>query len=177
MNYANIKKYDIANGPGVRVSFFVSGCTHHCKGCFNAETWDFNYGQPYTGEVKEEILTALSPAHIEGLTVLGGEPFEEQNRFEVLDLIKEVRKRFPEKSIWCYSGYTFDADMKKWIEEGKAEVKELLENIDVLVDGEFMIDKKNLMLKFRGSSNQRLIKASESVKAGTVILSEIVDRK
>ncbi|MCR5256257.1 MAG: anaerobic ribonucleoside-triphosphate reductase activating protein [Acetatifactor sp.] len=171
MNYSAIKEFDVADGPGVRVSLFVSGCTHHCPGCFNASTWDFDSGEPYTEEVQESILKAMSPEHIQGITVLGGEPFEPENRFCVLELIKEVRSRFPEKDVWCYSGYTFE-EMLKWIDEGRTEVRELLENIDILVDGEFVMAKKDITLQFRGSSNQRILKASESVKAGKPIFWE-----
>ena len=138
MNYASIKKTDVANGPGVRVSLFVSGCTHHCPGCFNAETWDFAYGQPYTVDTEQEILNALDYEYIRGLSLLGGEPFEDTNRRVVLDLVKKVRARFPEKTVWCYTGYTFEKDLLRWIEEGKTDVQPLLEQFDVLVDGEFI---------------------------------------
>ncbi len=157
MYYGMIKKYDIADGPGVRVSLFVSGCRHHCKGCFNAETWDFCYGQPYTKEVEREILEALAPDYIAGFTVLGGEPFEPENQVEVVTLLKKVRETYPDKTIWCYTGYLYDVDL---IEEGKVYTpvtKEMLSYIDVLVDGEFIEAQKDLMLEFRGSKNQRII--------------------
>lgn len=169
MNYAAIKKTDVANGPGVRVSLFVSGCTHHCKGCFNAETWDFCYGSPYTEEVEEEILEALSPSYIRGLSVLGGEPFEEANRLAVLELMRKVKERYPEKNIWCYSGYDYEKDMLRWIAEGRAEVEQMLHCIDVLVDGEFVEELKNLRLAFRGSENQRLIDVPASRRDKQVI--------
>lgn len=172
MNYATIKKTDVANGPGIRVSLFVSGCTHHCPQCFNAETWDFAYGQPYTQETQQEILQALDHSYIRGLSLLGGEPFEEANRFTVLELLREVRQRFPEKDVWCYSGYTYDADMLRWIAEGKQEVLEMLKHIDVLVDGEFIAAQKNLRLAFRGSENQRIINVPASLEAGKVIWKE-----
>lgn len=170
MNYASIKKTDVANGPGVRVSLFVSGCTHHCPGCFNAETWDFAYGQPYTVETEQEILNALDHEYIRGLSLLGGEPFEDTNRPVVLDLVKKVRARFPEKTVWCYTGYTFEKDLLRWIEEGKTDVQPLLEQIDVLVDGEFIAAQKNLRLRFRGSENQRVINVPDSLKSGKTVL-------
>ena len=170
MNYASIKKTDVANGPGVRVSLFVSGCTHHCPGGFNAETWDFAYGQPYTVETEQEILNALDYEYIRGLSLLGGEPFEDTNRPVVLDLVKKVRARFPEKTVWCYTGYTFEKDLLRWIEEGKTDVQPLLEQIDVLVDGEFIAAQKNLRLRFRGSENQRVINVPDSLKSGKTVL-------
>jgi anaerobic ribonucleoside-triphosphate reductase activating protein len=157
MYYGNIKKYDIADGPGVRVSLFVSGCRHHCKGCFNAETWDFQYGQPYTQEVEEEILAALKPGYIEGLTLLGGEPFEPENQAELVKLLKKVRTTYPDKNIWCYTGYLYDVDL---IPGGKVYTEvteEMLSYIDTLVDGEFIEAEKDLSLQFRGSRNQRII--------------------
>lgn len=173
MNYAAIKKTDVANGPGVRVSLFVSGCTHHCKGCFNPETWDFAYGNPYTEETEIEILEALSPSYIKGFTALGGEPFEESNRFTVLGLMKKIKACYPEKSIWCYTGYDYETDLLRWIAEGRTEVEELLEVIDVLVDGEFVKEKKNLKLAFRGSENQRLIDVPASREKKSVILKKM----
>ncbi len=169
MNYANIKKYDVANGVGVRVSLFVSGCTHHCKGCFNAEAWDFCYGQPYTQETEEEILTALSHGYIAGLSLLGGEPFEPQNQRALLPLLRKFRERYPQKSVWCYSGYTLETDLLT----GRAHCEatdEMLSYIDVLVDGEFVEEKKDLKLRFRGSSNQRIIDLKRTLSEGTVRL-------
>lgn len=169
MNYATIKKTDVANGPGVRVSLFVSGCTHYCKGCFNSEAWDFQYGNPYTKETEKEILEALKPSYIKGLSVLGGEPFEEANRLTVLGLLKKAREYYPEKSIWCYTGYDYEKDLLRWIAEGRTEVEEMLSLIDVLVDGEFVEEQKNLRLPFRGSENQRLIDVPASRKQGRVV--------
>lgn len=170
MNYATIKKYDVANGPGVRVSLFVSGCTHHCPGCFNPETWDFNYGNPFDSDVMNEIIKALEPSYIRGFTLLGGEPFEYKNQQGVLPLLREIKNRFPHKDIWCFTGYDFEKDIlgdmvKKW-----PETSEMLSYIDVLVDGEFMESLKNLSLRFRGSSNQRLIRVQESLKTDSVVL-------
>ncbi|MBO4980823.1 MAG: anaerobic ribonucleoside-triphosphate reductase activating protein [Lachnospiraceae bacterium] len=173
MNYAAIKKTDTANGPGIRVSLFVSGCTHHCKGCFNREAWDFEYGAPYTKAVEQEILESLSKPYIRGFSLLGGEPMEPENRPTVLALVKEVRTRYPEKDIWCYTGYTFDKDLLTWISRGQDEVAELLACIDVLVDGEFIEEQKNLRLPFRGSENQRIIDVQASLKQNRVILKAI----
>lgn len=173
MNYASIKKTDVANGPGVRVSLFVSGCTHHCKGCFNSETWDFHYGEPYTEEVEKEILAALSPDFIQGLTVLGGEPMEDANRPAVLGLLRKVRETYPKKDIWCYTGYEYEKDLQRWISEGKQDVEEMLKCLDVLVDGEFVEEKKNLSLKFRGSENQRLIDIPATLAQGKVMEKEV----
>ena len=170
MNYGEIKKYDIANGEGVRVSLFVSGCTHHCPGCFNQETWDFGFGKPYTEETEREILEALAPGYIAGLSLLGGEPFEPANQEVLVGLLRKFKERFPKKTVWCYSGYTFDKDLK---EGGRAHCEatdEMLSFIDVLVDGEFVEDLKDLKLKFRGSSNQRIVDVPESLSEGGVRL-------
>ena len=167
MNYGNIKECDIADGPGVRVSLFVSGCRHHCKGCFNEETWNFNYGQPYT-----EILNSLDSNFIQGFTLLGGEPFEPENQVELVKLLKKVRETYPKKDIWCYSGYLFDRDM---IPGGCVHTNvtdEMLSYIDVLVDGEFKEALKDVTLVFRGSQNQRIINVQESKKQGKVVLED-----
>ena len=169
MNYADIKKVDVANGPGVRVSLFVSGCTHHCEECFNPETWDFSYGSPFGEAEIERILTLLSPDHIRGLSLLGGEPFEPANQEAVLELAERVRKELPQKTIWCYSGYLFEELAAGKIGEHS---KELLEKLDVLVDGPFVLAKKDLGLRFRGSNNQRIIDVPASLKAGEVQLAD-----
>lgn len=158
MNYANIKHHDVANGPGIRVSLFVSGCTHHCKGCFNAEAWSFTYGEPFTQQTVGEILQALQPAYIQGLSLLGGEPFEPENQPAVLDLVQQVRAAYPEKNIWAYSGYTF--------EQLQTLAPELLAQITVLVDGPFVESQKDLRLAFRGSANQRILDVPASLKRG-----------
>lgn len=161
MNYANIKNCDIADGPGVRISLFVSGCRHHCKGCFNAETWDFNFGQPYTEETEAELLRLLKPDYIQGFTLLGGEPFEPENQVVLVHLLKKIRETYPQKNIWCYTGYLYDVDL---VEGGKVftEVtREMLSYIDVLVDGEFIEAEKDLSLEFRGSRNQRIVMREE----------------
>ena len=170
MNYAAIKKYDIANGPGVRVSLFVSGCTHHCPGCFNSETWDFNFGNPFTDEVMDEILKAMEPSYIHGFSLLGGEPFEHVNQIAVLPLLQEIKKRFPEKDIWCYTGYDFEQDLLGNMAKQWSETMDMLSCIDILVDGEFEQDKKNLSLRFRGSSNQRIIDVPQSLREHSIIL-------
>jgi anaerobic ribonucleoside-triphosphate reductase activating protein len=157
MYYGNIKSYDIADGPGVRVSLFVSGCRHHCKGCFNAETWNFQFGQPYTQETEDEIIRYLEPDYIQGLTVLGGEPFEPENQPQVAKLLRRVKEAYPKKDIWCYSGYTYDRDLQKGGSVYTDVTEEMLSYIDVLVDGEFVEELKDITLLFRGSRNQRLI--------------------
>lgn len=172
MNYATIKNCDIANGPGVRVSLFVSGCTHHCKGCFNEVAWDFNYGQPFTQETINSILEMLRPPHIKGITLLGGEPFEPQNQPAIVELLRQVKAKYPEKSIWAFSGYLFDKDILAG-RLGPWEItKEFLSYLDVLVDGPFVEAKKNLSLRFRGSENQRLIDVTASMKSGEIVLWE-----
>lgn len=175
MNYANIKEYDIANGVGVRVSVFVSGCTHHCKGCFNQETWDFCYGNKWTKEVEDHVIDACRHDYIKGLTLLGGEPFEKANQEAVCHLIKRFKNEFPNKNIWAYSGYTFDKDMVKGGKIWTQYLPEMLKNIDVLVDGEFVENLKNIRLKFRGSENQRIIDVQKSLKEKKVI--EIKDNE
>ena len=169
MNYSGIKKYDIANGPGVRVSLFVSGCRHHCEGCFNPETWDFNYGNVYTPEVEAEILEACAPDYITGLSLLGGEPMEPENQPFVLELLRKFKARFPEKTVWCYSGYLLDEHLLAG-KLGPAEItKEILSYLDVLVDGEFHIKEKDLSLRFRGSCNQRVIRVKESIANNEIV--------
>lgn len=172
MYYADIKKYDVANGPGVRVSLFVSGCTHHCKGCFNEAAWDFKYGNKFTDLQKNIILKQLENDFISGITILGGEPFEFINQEGILPLLKEVRKKFPNKSIWVYTGYLFDKNIVQEMSNKNNVTKQLLEIVDVIVDGKFELDKKNLRLKFRGSSNQRIIDVKSSINSGKVILME-----
>ncbi|MBQ7359560.1 MAG: anaerobic ribonucleoside-triphosphate reductase activating protein [Lachnospiraceae bacterium] len=166
MNYGEIKKYDIADGEGVRVSLFVSGCTHHCKGCFNAETWDFNFGKPFTEETILELLEALKPDYITGLTLLGGEPFEPANQRALLPFVKRYKEMFPHKTIWCYTGYSLETDL---LAESRARCEctdEMLSYIDVLVDGEFVEELKDIRLIFRGSSNQRVLRLQETLSTG-----------
>ncbi len=167
MNYATIKKFDIANGPGVRVSLFVSGCRHHCKNCFNKEAWDFNYGEPFTNEVMDEVLEACKPSHITGISLLGGEPFEKENRAGLIELLKKFREMYPEKNVWCYTGFVLDEELLK---AGESDASELLSLIDVLVDGRFVEELKNLALMFRGSSNQRIIDVPKTLEKREVVL-------
>ena len=169
MNYADIKKVDVANGPGVRVSLFVSGCTHRCEGCFNPETWSFDFGFPFGEAEVEKILTFLAPDHIRGLSLLGGEPFEPDNQRAVLDLVRRVREQLPEKTIWCYTGYLYEDLAANHM---GTHSRPLLEGLDVLVDGPFILEKKDLGLRFRGSSNQRIIDVPTSLQAGEVRLAE-----
>ena len=170
MFYSEIKKCDIANGPGVRVTIFVSGCTHHCKGCFNEVTWDFQYGKEFTQDTIEEILQALAPNYITGLTLLGGEPLEYTNQKGLLPLLRAVKERYPQKDIWCYSGYLFDEQILKDFCNRWEETRELLGYLDVLVDGRFIEEQKNISLQFKGSENQRIILVQESLKSGQIIL-------
>lgn len=170
MHYGAIKDCDIANGLGVRVTLFVSGCRHHCKGCFQPKTWNFRYGEPYTAEVEERLLAMLAPAHIRGLTLLGGEPFEPENQRELVGLLRRVRAERPGKDVWCYTGYTYETDL---LAESRARCEvtdEMLSLIDVLVDGEFVLEKRNISLAFRGSENQRLIDLRKTRETGSVSL-------
>lgn len=168
MNYATIKPTDVANGPGVRVSLFVSGCRHFCKGCFNSEAWDFSYGRPFTEEVWKEIFELLGHSYIAGLSLLGGEPLEPENQEALLPFLKKVKALFPEKSIWCYSGYTFEYITGTMMDTCRA-TRELMGLIDVLVDGKFVEEKKNLNLRFRGSENQRILDVKGSLAAGEAV--------
>lgn len=169
MHYGTIKKTDIADGPGVRVTLFVSGCTHHCEECFNPETWNFDYGKPFTEQTEKELLSALSPSYIAGLTLLGGEPMEVPNQRALVPFLRRVRTAYPEKTIWVYSGYTFEELTSQ--SRARCEVTdEMLSMIDVLVDGEFKKEQKSLMLRFRGSANQRILDLRASLEAKKPIL-------
>ena len=171
MKYAEIKFNDIANGEGVRTSLFVSGCRHCCKGCFNAATWDFDYGKPFDRETKDKILKSVEPYWINGLTILGGEPFEPENQKELLDFLTEFKKRFPAKNVWCFSGFTFEELTGKEKSRAATETaKALLENIDVLVDGKYVEELHDIRLKFRGSSNQRIIDVKKTLEEDAIIL-------
>ena len=170
MNYEEIKYNDIANGPGVRTSLFVSGCTHRCKGCFNEVAWDFNYGTPFTQETIDAIINSMKPAYIAGITLLGGEPFEPANQRGLLPLLKHVKQTYPDKNIWCFTGYLFDKDIMDKMYETYPETKEMLSYIDICVDGRFVEELKDMMLKFKGSSNQRTIDVQASLKTGTVVI-------
>lgn len=170
MNYADIKQYDVANGPGIRISLFVSGCNHHCKGCFNQEAWDFNYGKPFTDETIDMIMEYLDNPHIAGLTLLGGEPMEPVNQKTLLPLVRRVKETYPDKSIWCFTGYRFDDDIVNKMFNSVPETKELLSYFDVMVDGKFVEELKNVSLIFKGSSNQRTIMVQESLKNNNIVL-------
>ncbi|MCQ2564895.1 MAG: anaerobic ribonucleoside-triphosphate reductase activating protein [Clostridia bacterium] len=193
MNYGNIKYFDIANGEGVRTSLFVSGCTHHCKECFNPETWAFDYGKVFDEQVEKEILESLKPDYVNGLTLLGGEPMEPSNQKALLPFVKKVKAMYPNKTIWCYSGYLIDDLLGKGrlpMENGNtnfhqdlvdrahcAWTKELLGYIDVLVDGEFKMPLKDITLRFKGSKNQRVIDVKETLKRNLVVLSPYNEKK
>lgn len=168
MNYGEIKKTDIANGPGVRVSLFVSGCTHKCPGCFNEVAWDFGYGRAFDEGVQEELLEALAPKYIAGLTILGGEPFEPENQTALLPFIRRVRERFPNKNIWIFTGYVFDTEL---LGESRARcdaTDEILSMTDIIVDGPFVEAEKDITLRFKGSRNQRIIDVKKSLGSGSV---------
>ncbi len=171
MYYGEIKNCDIANGVGVRVTLFVSGCTNRCKGCFQPQTWDFNFGSPFTDETADELIRLLSPGYIRGLTILGGEPFEPVNQPALLELLRRVKAELPQKDVWIFSGFRYDDELTR---EGaypcRTETAELLSLCDILVDGRFEEDKKNISLKFRGSENQRIIDLNETRRQGRLTL-------
>lgn len=170
MYYGNIKKYDIANGQGVRISLFVSGCTNHCKNCFQPETWNFQFGQPYTKETEQDILDFLDNSFVQGLSLLGGEPFEPENQRELVHLCRKVKEQHPDKDIWCYTGFVLDQDLLDGGRKHCEVTDELLSYIDVLVDGPFIEEKKNITLKFRGSENQRVIDVKKSFEEKDIVL-------
>ncbi|WP_394522349.1 anaerobic ribonucleoside-triphosphate reductase activating protein [Lacrimispora sp. JR3] len=172
MKYATIKPTDVANGPGVRVSLFVSGCTHFCEGCFNSEAWDFDYGQEFTEETMETILGYLDHNYIAGFSLLGGEPMHPSNQKALVPLVEKIKERFPEKTIWCYTGYDFEKDIVGDMAERLPETKRLISYFDVMVDGKFQLEKKDLKLRFKGSSNQRIIKVPESLAKKQIVLWE-----
>ena len=170
MKYATIKPTDVANGPGVRVSLFVSGCTHYCEGCFNSEAWDFQYGEEFTEETIETILNYLNHDYISGLTLLGGEPMHPNNQKSLIPLVERVKERYPQKSVWCYTGYDFERDITGDMLLRLPETSRLLACFDVMVDGKFQIENKDLKLRFKGSSNQRIIKVPESLLTGNIVM-------
>ena len=172
MNYCEIKNCDIADGPGVRVTLFVSGCTNHCEGCFQPETWDFGYGEPFTREVEDRLIGLLEPHYIAGLTLLGGDPFEPSNQAALLPFVKRVRETYPEKTIWAYTGFTFEELRRDGSHPRCQATDELLALIDVLVDGRFVLKLKDLRLRFRGSSNQRLIDVKKTLESGKIVCAE-----
>ena len=170
MYYGNIKMYDIADGEGCRVTLFVSGCTYCCKDCFQRETWDFHYGQPYTKETEDYLIECLKDENIQGLTLLGGEPFEPENQKELIHLLRRVRKELPHKDIWSYTGFVLDRDLLEGQRKHTDVTYEMLSYIDVLVDGPFIAEKKNLALYFRGSENQRVIDMNRTREEKNIIL-------
>lgn len=170
MHYGVIKWCDVSNGPGVRVSLYVSGCRNHCKGCFNPETWDFNFGEPFTKEVEDKIIEALKPEYIKGFTLLGGDPFEPENQIVLAPFLKRLRAEYPQKSFWCFTGYNFESDLLTGKLGDGDLVMDMLRCLDVLVDGRFVEELKDLNLKFKGSSNQRTILVQESLKRDEVVL-------
>ena len=172
MYYGEIKNCDIANGSGVRVTLFVSGCTNHCEGCFQPQTWNFGYGEPFTPEIEDKLIEMLSPSYIDGLTLLGGEPFEPENQRALLPFVKRVKKEYPDKDIWVFSGFTYEELTKDGTHCHIKCTDELLGLADVLVDGKFVLTLKNIALKFRGSSNQRIIDLRRTRELGKIILWE-----
>ena len=172
MRYASVKKCDVANGTGIRVSIFVSGCHHHCKGCFNTDAWDFNFGNEYNEEIEESSLKELDKSYIQGLSLLGGEPLEHVNQKGLLSLVKKAKERYPEKTIWCYTGYKFDDDVMEKMFETWPETKELVSNLDVVVDGKYDEDLRDLNLRFKGSSNQRIIDVQKTLEKNEIILAD-----
>lgn len=170
MNYAEIKNVDIANGPGVRISLFVSGCPHHCKGCFNEVTWDFTYGKPYTQETINHILELLKPDYIKGITFLGGEPMAPSNQESVLNTMRQIKEHYTNKDIWLYTGYLLDTDIMRKMVDTLPHTSEILSYIDVLVDGPFIEEQKNLNLQFKGSENQRIIDMKKTLSSGSIVL-------
>ena len=170
MYYGQIKNCDIANGEGVRVTLFVSGCRNRCEGCFQPETWDFSYGSQFTQETENEILEMLKPSYIKGLTVLGGEPFEPENQCALLPFIEKIKKELPNKNIWIFSGYTFEELLKEGSHPRCEVTDKLLSMTDVLVDGRFILEQKDITLKFRGSKNQRILNLPESLKQGKPVM-------
>lgn len=172
MNYAEIKTSDIANGPGVRVSLFVSGCRHKCKNCFNQVAWDFHYGKEFTRETMDELIEYLRPYYIRGLTLLGGEPMEYENQVGLLPFIRRVKEELPDKDIWCFSGFLFDKEIMEQMYPKWEVTRQLLSCLDVMVDGRYVDALRDISLRFRGSSNQRLIDVQKSLTAGKVVLWE-----
>ncbi|MBD8923848.1 anaerobic ribonucleoside-triphosphate reductase activating protein [bacterium] len=169
MNYADIKKIDVANGEGVRVSVFVSGCNHHCKGCFNQCAWDFNYGKEFSEKEEQQIIEYMNHDYISGLSLLGGEPLEPKNQEGLLPLVKKVKEKFPNKNIWCYTGFDFEKDVVGKMAKNNETTRELLKYIDIIVDGKFEEDKKDLKLQFRGSSNQKIVDVKKSLQTGQIV--------
>lgn len=170
MHYGNIKNYDIADGEGVRVTLFCSGCTNRCEGCFQPETWDFCYGKEYTKETEDQLIQMLTNPNIQGLTLLGGDPFEPSNQRTLITLLRRVKQELPTKDVWAYTGFVYDQDLLEGQRKHTEVTDEMLSYIDVLVDGPFVIDEKDISLYFRGSTNQRVIDMPKTLKSGSVVI-------
>ena len=170
MNYAKIKYFDISNGPGVRTSLYVSGCRNHCKNCFNPETWDFDYGEEFTREVEDKIIESMRPDYIKGFTLLGGDPFEPENAKRLAPFVERLRGEYPDKSLWCFTGYDFERDILTGRLGDLGTNLRILHCLDVLVDGRFVEELKDLNLKFRGSSNQRIILMKPTLEHDEIVL-------
>lgn len=170
MHYGNIKEFDVADGEGVRVTLFVSGCTNHCEGCFQPATWNFDFGEPYTEETERRLLELLDRPFIDGLTLLGGEPFEPENQAVLVKLLRKVKERLPEKTVWSYTGFVYERDLLPGQRKHTDVTDEMLSYIDVLVDGPFVLAKRNLALTFRGSENQRVLDLKKTLEQGTAVL-------
>lgn len=169
MNYSGIKTFSIENGTGVRVSLFVSGCRHHCKGCFNEETWDFNHGDLFTKEVEDQIVESMKPDYMAGITLLGGDPAEPENQAALVPLLRRIRQELPGKTVWMYTGYVLE-DFKPGNCAHCEVTEDFLHCCDVVVDGPFIMEKKNLSIKFRGSENQRIIDMQKTIETGSIVL-------
>ena len=170
MHYGNIKNYDIADGEGVRVTLFCSGCTNRCEGCFQPETWDFCYGKEYTKETEDQLIQMLTDPNIQGLTLLGGDPFEPSNQRTLITLLRRVKQELPTKDVWAYTGFVYEQDLLEGQRKHTEVTDEMLSYIDVLVDGPFVIDQKDISLYFRGSTNQRVIDMPKTLKSGNVVI-------
>ena len=170
MHYVNIKNYDIADGEGVRVTLFCSGCTNRCEGCFQPETWDFCYGKEYTKETEDQLIQMLTNPNIQGLTLLGGDPFEPSNQRTLITLLRRVKQELPTKDVWAYTGFVYEQDLLEGQRKHTEVTDEMLSYIDVLVDGPFVIDEKDISLYFRGSTNQRVIDMPKTLKSGNVVI-------
>ncbi|MEE1305451.1 MAG: anaerobic ribonucleoside-triphosphate reductase activating protein [Agathobacter sp.] len=170
MNYGAVKYCDIANGLGCRTVLFVSGCRNACKGCFQPETWAFDYGEPFDETIQQEILKSLEPGYVQGITLLGGDPFEEENQEALVPFMRKVKESYPGKNVWAYTGYVYDKDLIPGGRKHTENTDELLSMIDILVDGPFVQEKKNLMLKFRGSENQRVLDMKKTLETGEIVL-------
>ena len=170
MNFAKIKYFDVSNGPGVRTSLYVSGCRNRCKNCFNPETWDFGYGEPFTKETEDAIIKSLEPSYIKGFTLLGGDPFEPENAVRLAPFMERLRKAYPKKSLWCFTGYDFERDLLTGKLGDLDTNMRILNTLDVLVDGRFVEELKDLNLRFRGSSNQRIILVPQSLERDEIVL-------